>query len=224
MHKTLKKVLALCALLAVLLAGCRLNISIGGDSFLTGEAYPNAEAYQTGAFTYDASAVKAVEVYWRSGEVLLIESDGATLSVSESGSDLPEEAAMHFLLDDGVLRIRFCASEAKIRVYSADKHLRLEIPKGIDLSIHTTSALIKADALAQNDLLVAALSGDISLGTVTADRVNLSSSGSIQISQLSAPSLKCRTSSGSIDLGTVSAKTFDCAASSGSVTIKSVLA
>ena len=224
-NKTLKKVLALGALLAVLLAGCRLNVSIGSDSFLTGEAYPNAEAYQTGAFTYDASAVKAVEVYWRSGEVLLIESESATLSAMESGSDLPEEAAMHSLLDDGVLRIRFCASEAKIRVNSADKHLRLEIPKGIDLSIHTTSALVKADALAQNDLLIAALSGDISLGTVTADRVDLSgSSGSIQISQLSAPSLKCRTSSGSIDLGSVSAKTLECAASSGSVAIRSILA
>lgn len=220
-----EKALALCALLAILLAGYRVNVSVRNDSFLTGETYPSAEAYRVGAFTCDASAVKAVEVYWRSGEVALVESDSATLSVSESGSDLPEEAAMHSLLEDGVLRIRFCASEAKIRMNSADKHLRLEIPKGIDLSIHTTSALVKADALAQNDLLVAALSDDISLGTVTANRVDLSgSSGSIQISQLSAPSLKCRTSSGSIDLGSVSVKMLDCAASSGSVSIRSVLA
>ena len=224
-NKTLKAALALGALLAILLAGCRVNVSIGNDSFLTGETYPSAEAYRVGAFTCDASAVKAVEVYWRSGEVALAESDSATLSVSESGSDLPEEAAMHSLLDDGVLRIRFCASGAKVRLNSTDKRLTLEIPKGIDLSIHATSALVKADALSQNDLLIAVLSGDISLGTVTANRVDLSgSSGSIQLGRLSAPSLKCRTSSGSVDLGTVSAKTLECAASSGNVVIRSVLA
>ena len=96
-------------------------------------------------------------------------------------------AGLHSLLDDGVLRIRFCASGAKVRLNSTDKRLTLEIPKGIDLSIHATSALVKADALSQNDLLIAVLSGDISLGTVTANRVDLSgSSGSIQLGRLSA--------------------------------------
>lgn len=132
-------------------------------------------------------------------------------------------AGLHSLLDDGVLRIRFCASGAKVRLNSTDKRLTLEIPKGIDLSIHATPALVKADALSQNDLLIAVLSGDISLGTVTANRVDLSgSSGSIQLGRFSAPSLKCRTSSGSVDLGTVSAKTLECAASSGNVVIRSV--
>lgn len=139
--------------------------------------------------------------------------------MSHGQADVPD----YILLDDGVLRIRFCASGAKVRLNSTDKRLTLKIPKGIDLSIHATSALVKADALFQNDLLIAVLSGDISLGTVTANRVDLSgSSGSIQLGRLSAPSLKCRTSSGSVDLGTVSAKTLECAASSGNVVIRSV--
>lgn len=83
---------------------------------LTGETYPNAEKYQTGAFTYNVADIKAVEVYWRSGEVEITESGDSELQVKESGGELSEDIAMHYLLDDGVLRIRFCKSGAKIQV------------------------------------------------------------------------------------------------------------
>lgn len=79
-------VLPLCVL-AAMLAGCRVNISVGSGSYITGEDYPDARKYKTGAFTYASDAVKAVEVYWRSGEVALIESGASELSVSESGGE-----------------------------------------------------------------------------------------------------------------------------------------
>ena len=96
------------------------------------------------SFTYLANEIKAVEVYWRSGEVEIIESDNAELSAKESGNELQEDTAMHYFLDDGVLRSRFCASGAKIQVNALDKHLSLEVPKGIDLSVHTTDGEIDA--------------------------------------------------------------------------------
>lgn len=216
-------VLLLCAL-AVMLSGCRVNISIGTKDTLTGEVYPNAEKYQTGAFIYNAADIKAVEVYWRSGEVEITESGNSELHVKESGDELSEDIAMHYFLDDGVLRIRFCKSGVKIQVNATDKHLILEVPKGIDLSIHTTSALVEADDLNQNNILIATLSGCTELGSITADIVDLSSSsGSILVDSLSAQSLKCSASSGSIDMGTVSVKTLDCGTSSGGVTMDSVL-
>lgn len=216
--------LLLCSLVITMLSGCRVNISIGTNDTLTGETYPNAEKYQTGAFTYNTADIKAVEVYWRSGEVEITESDSSELHVKESGGELSEDVAMHYLLDDGVLRIRFCKSGAKIQVNAADKHLSLEVPKGIDLSIHTTSALVKADDLNQSSILIVALSGSTELGTVTADTTDLSSSsGSICAASLSAQSLKCSTSSGSVDIGTVSVKILDCSTSSGGVTMDSVV-
>lgn len=96
------------------------------------------------SFTYLANEIKAVEVYWRSGEVEIIESNNAELSAKESGNELQEDTAMHYFLDDGVLRIRFCASGAKIQVNALDKHLSLEVPKGIDLSVYTTDGEIDA--------------------------------------------------------------------------------
>ena len=213
-----------CAL-AVILSGCRTDTPVGTNDVLTGETYPNAEEYRTGAFTYNADDIKAVEVYWRSGEVGIIASDASELHVGESGGELPEDAAMHYLPDDGVLRIRFCKSAAKIQVNAADKHLRLEVPNGIDLSVHTTSALVKADDLNQNSILIATLSGGTELGSVTADAVDLSSSsGSIRADGISARSLKCSASSGSVDAGAVSVKTLDCSTSSGAVTMGGVAA
>lgn len=216
--------LLLCSLAIMMLSGCRANISVGTNDTLTGETYPNAEKYQTGAFTYSAADIKAVEIYWRSGKVEITESDNSELHVKESGGELSEDIAMHYILDDGVLRIRFCKSGAKIQVNATDKHLILEVPKGIDLSVHTTSALVKADSLNQNSILIAAFSGSTELGSITADTVDLSSSsGSICADSISAQSLKCGASSGSVGVGTVSAKTLDCNTSSGSVMIGSMV-
>ncbi len=214
--------LVLCALLALLLAGCRVQITVSSVDSLVGEEYPDAQRYRVGPLTYDAAQVKAVEVYWRSGQVELTESEDATLTARESGT-LPADAAMHWLLDSGVLRIRFCASNAEIRVDPSDKYLRLAVPRGIDLSVHTTAAPIKAEALTQNSVLLSAHSGDMELGAVTAQTVDLSaSSGSIRAAGVSAQTLSCKTSSGSTHIAAVSAPSLTCTASSGSVTLGAV--
>lgn len=55
--------------------------------------------------------------------------------------------------------------------------MRLEVPKGIDISVHTTSALLKADALEQGNILISAFSGRTELGTVTAENIDLTLAG-----------------------------------------------
>lgn len=208
----------------MLLSGCHIARPAGTTDNLIGEGYPDAESYQTSAFTCSADEIKAVEVYWRSGEVEITETDEPELHAEESGGELFGDTAMHCLLADGVLKIRFCGSGAKIRVNAADKHLRLEVPAGIDLSVHTTSALVKADALSPNRFLVAAFSGSTELGTVTAASVELSSSsGSIHADNISAQSLTCSAFSGSVAVGAVTAAAFDCTTSSGSVTADSMV-
>lgn len=226
--KTCNKLITLLLVLtlaAILFSGCELHISFGIGSYVTGESYSNAEAYQTGAFTYEADEVKSIEIYWRSGEVELIESDEAELSARESGGELPEEAAMHYLLEDGTLRIRFCKSGAKLQVHSNDKRLIIEVPKGIDLSVHTTSAPVKADALHQSSILISAHSGRTELGSAEAESIDLSSSsGSIRAESISAQTLKCSASSGSIRADSISAQTLKCSTSSGSVQIDALAA
>ncbi|MGN1003012.1 MAG: DUF4097 family beta strand repeat-containing protein [Oscillospiraceae bacterium] len=216
--KTRPALLLSLSLAAVLLAGCQFHASVGIGDFVTGEDYPRAASYQTGAFTYGADEVTAVEIYWHSGEVEIIESDEDELSVRESGGELPEETAMHHLLEDGTLRIRFCESGARIRVDSNDKRLTVEVPRGIDLSVHTTSAPVRADTLEQNSLLISAHSGRTELGTVNAGRVDLSSSsGSIRAGSLVTQTLKGSSSSGSIRIDDLEVETAELNTSSGGV-------
>ncbi|MGN0998557.1 MAG: DUF4097 family beta strand repeat-containing protein [Faecousia sp.] len=206
------------SLAAVLLSGCHVNLSIGIGDNLTGESYSNADAYRIGAFTYEADAVKAVEIYWRSGKVTLVESDSAELSAWESGGELPEDTAMHYLLEDGVLKIRFCASGARIQVNSNDKRLTIQVPRGLKLSVHATSASVEADTLEQNTILISTRSGTTELGTVKAESIDLSSSsGSIRADDMTAQTVKCQSSSGTLRLRGLTAENVDLETSSGSV-------
>ena len=220
MKSSHRKILLLLTLILALalLTGCRFSSALGLGSWITGESYPHAESYRTGSFSCSADAVTAVEIDWRSGAVEIVESDRAELSVRESGSGLPEDAAMHYSLEDGTLRIRFCASGARIRVRDSDKRLTVEVPQGIVLCVQTTSAPISADTLTQHSILLSARSGGIQLGTVSADSIDLStSSGGIRTERTDARTLSCHTSSGSLRLGVLTVDTAALETSSGAV-------
>lgn len=66
----------LCTSVAALLSGCHTGVPAETADHLIGEEYPDAGKYRAGTFTYSADEVNAVEVYWRSGEVDIRESDG----------------------------------------------------------------------------------------------------------------------------------------------------
>lgn len=103
-------------------------------------------------------------------------------------------------------------------VNANDKHLTIEVPKGIDLSVHTTSADLKADRLEQKNILLSAHSGATFLGSAEAERIDLSSSsGMIRVERISAKTLKCSTSSGSVRIKDLGADTTDIKTSRGSI-------
>ena len=218
MDRRKMSLLPLCVLLAMALAGCWAGDS-GLGGYLTGESYPDAERYQSGGFSYDPSQIERVELYWRAGEVELVESEEETLSVQESGEALTGDSAMRWLLEDGVLRLRFCASGARIRVSAADKRLHLELPKGIDLSLHTSSAAVRAETLEQGEILIATLSGGMELGAVTAEgSVDLSSgSGAIQAESVTAEDIRCASASGNVQMGTSAGRRWISAPAAGAL-------
>lgn len=88
-RKRILAILPMIFLVAVLLSGCRLNIYIGMDDYLSG------------AFTYEADKMERIEIYRRSGEVEIIESDSAELSVRESGAELAYTASSGRLHTNG---------------------------------------------------------------------------------------------------------------------------
>ena len=68
------------------LAGCsNQGVSFDMGNHYTQETYENAEAFSAGDFSCNADQVKAVEIYWRAGQVEIVETDSKAVEISESG-------------------------------------------------------------------------------------------------------------------------------------------
>ena len=201
-----KKSRAVTALSLLFLMLCFTGCSMEGVPFANwdlyhSETYENAESYQTGDFSGNADEVQTLAVYWRSGEIKITESEGDSIEIRESGKNLTEDAKMHYYLKDGQLEVRFCASGATIQVKPKEKHLQIEVPKNMQLSIHRTSADVKAKHLEQEQILVATMSGDIEIGEFVAEEGDLSSgSGDITLDNMQVQEAAITTASGDVEL------------------------
>lgn len=163
--------------------GCTIHINPSAgittnDSFHY-STYDNAADYTAGRFTYQAEDIRAVRVYWVAGSIDLIEKNSAELSVSDSADNRSQEAQLHSLLRDGILTIHYCASDYRGEMQSEWKQLTIEIPSGIELTIENVSAPIRAAALSTPQLLIATVSGDISIGSLVGENAEFDTSAAI---------------------------------------------
>lgn len=183
--------------------------------------YPDSEKYSIGDFTYSASEVRSVEIDWLFGAVKIEESESDELSVAESGEELSDEESLHYLLEDGVLKIMFAQSGALVNLRSEDKILSVQIPSGIRLSVFTTSASVSSDTLTQNSIRISTASGRTDLGKLSAEGVELeSTSGAIRAQDITANSFECNTTSGSLKINSLTAQNASVISTSGSVDLR----
>lgn len=207
--------------LASLLSGCFF-----GGGAVTGGTYEDAVQYRTGAFTYQAAEVREVRVNWHSGSVTLKQTGGEQLSVSESGANLTEEKALHWLLQDGVLYVEFCASGYSGQFSGSDKRLTVEVPEGLTIAVTTTSAGISADLGKQKQVLLQSTSGTIEVGSVTAEEVRLeTTSGGIHAELAEGERVAAISTSGAIKLDEIRAReTVRLTSTSGGIQVSSLSA
>lgn len=79
--------------------------------------------------------------------------------------------------------------------------MQIEVPKNMQLSIHSTSADVKAKHLEQEQILVATMSGDIEIGEFVAEEGDLSSgSGDITLDNMQVQEAAITTASGDVEL------------------------
>lgn len=189
-------IMLLCVAGMLLLSACFF-----GGTVMSAQ-YDHAQDYQTGAFSYEAAKVRQVNVNWYSGSVSLKVTEREKPEVSESGTDLPAEKALHWRLDGEVLYVEFCASGYVGRFSGADKKLTVEVPKGILLNVTTTSAGIAADIGEQAEVTLHSTSGTIEVtdGTVAGKLTLGTTSGGIQAEKTEAAVLAAETTSGTIRL------------------------
>ncbi len=216
----MKRKLIAFTLCLCLLAGVCFALSSCDKGIVT-SMYDNADKYRTGSFTYTASAVKSITVEWYSGAICVLESENATLSVSESGTELDDKHKLHyFLREDGTLFIRFWESGLRDEIDEDKKQLTVEIPKGVDLNILSTTATIDLNAICVARGIVRSHSGIICAESIQAKSLDLSSiSGAIAVSTVLATEAVAVTSvSGAISVNSLSGKSATVATTSGAIT------
>lgn len=206
-------VIALLALVIVSLASCAHN-NIG----ITGTVYNDADKYTAGSLAYSSSDINRVEVNWLSGSVEIKQGEGE-LSVSEVNDNLSEEEQLHWMISDKTLYIQFCKSGHSFNSLSK-KELHLEIPRGAEINIGTTSADIFADELDVKKADVGTVSGNIKIGIFSGEELNFNTtSGDLNADSLECVTLDVNTLSGNTKIGGIKAEKAEFGSTSGNVTL-----
>ena len=173
MKKILTMIMAV-ATLSLFLCGCSIGSHVN---------YKNADQYMVGN-TEISDKVEEIAISWLDGSVKIEYHDKNTVTISEtSARTLTDEISVHWWLDGSTLRIQYAASNQTIPA-NLNKKLTVTLPKELHLK----------------GLTVSTTSGDIEIGTLSADQVTTSStSGDVKL-QCSAENISLSATSGDLDV------------------------
>lgn len=202
------------ALAIAALASCtHKNI---GANLTKGSVYPDADKYTAGSLTYSSEDIRRVEVNWISGSVEIKQGEGE-LCVSEVNDSLSEDEQLHWMISDGVLYVQFCKS-GHILNSPAKKELSLEIPRGVEIDIGTTSADVFADVLEVKKADIGSVSGNVKFGIFSGEELEVgTTSGGLTVDSLECDKLDFGTVSGDAKIGGMSAEKAQFGSTSGKV-------
>lgn len=209
-------------LLVFALSACDVNGIVGIDG-MSDLNYANASAYSVAErVELDAhSTVSEIEVDWINGNIQVeyLESAAAVdfYEVAE-GEEVTEDTTMHYLLDNGVLRIKY-AKPGKFKNGNLRKKLYINLPRNLTLSkldIESVNGNINADCNA-GKIDIETVNGNINLkGTAT--RVEVESVNGNNIIECNAGIVNVENVNGSIEVrGT--ANSVDIETVNGNVTV-----
>ena len=184
-------------------------------------SYANADKYTAGNAEVSSNTVKALDVDWVEGHVIVKYFSGPGISVSEtSPKDLREEDRLRWWMDGSTLRVRYAKPGIRLS-YDLDKTLTILLPV-IDLDsaeFRSTSADLEINHLIADEMLLKTTSGSINATTVTKKLTADSTSGDMVISQnKEMDSVSLTATSGNITFtNSSSAKTVFAKAVSGDI-------
>ena len=220
----MKKIIALLILFALAgsLSGCGrglLGLDLGfGNSFV----YDHAGKYTAGDGEIDGT-VKKLDIDWLSGSVSVVAGNGDSVLIREAaGGKIDKDMRVHWWLDGTTLRVKFCASGLKPRIYHGKKDLTVTVPETLSLSaisVDSASAEVSVLGASMDELSVDTASGAIRVDTdcgLESLRTD-SASGGQDIKVRSAVSAELDAASGKISLTADTVRNLDIDTASGDV-------
>ena len=173
--------------------------------------------YSSGSsFTYSASEIKEIEIFWVDGRIEVIASDAEEFAVVENSESLTNDAKMHYLIKGDRLIIHYSKALYKEDIDESKKHIRVEIPEGIEIDIDSVTASINIGEMALGEINLTNISGNIELSNLACSKVKIENvdghitSGGIVADEFSAGSV-----SGTLDISNISANKIDVSTVSG---------
>ena len=227
-------------LLMIISLFCLCSCRVGDIKVNFYAPYWNFWSFSKGSsFTYNASDIKKVDITWVGGEIEIVAGEGDELSVTENSEDLDDDAKIHYYIKDDKLTIHYSKALYREEVDTTKKHLRVEVPEGIEIDIDNVSADIKIGEMALSEIKLTNVSGNVEFsslasseieienvdGTVTAnefvaDELSAESvSGEIKFSKISANEIKIKTVSGKTTIGLAKKSELKVSSVSGAVAI-----
>ena len=220
----MKKIIALLILFALAgsLSGCGrglFGLDLGfGNSFV----YDHAGKYTAGDGEIDGT-VKKLDIDWLSGSVSVVAGNCDSVLIQEvTGGKIDKDMRVHWWLDGTTLRVKFCASGLKPRIYHGKKDLTVTVPETLSLSaisVDSASAEVSVLGASMDELSVDTASGAIRVDTecgLESLRTD-SASGGQDIKVRSAVSAELDAASGKISLTADTVRNLDIDTASGDV-------
>ena len=154
--------------------------------------YENADAYLVGGASVPAAEVNALSVDWVNGSVTVSPAANGSneITFSESKAD-NEDLKLHYMVDDGKLKIQFCKSHISIKsLKDFKKDLVITVPEKVfnSLEIDSVNAALNISSVDVSKLEIDNVSGKIT-ATGAFNEVDIDNvSGNAQISNSAANS------------------------------------
>lgn len=210
--------LAFLVFLSVSLSSCKVTGTFFNSYRVS--KYADEEKYQTGNFTYQSQEVKYIDIDWGPQNINIIQSEADVLSVNETG-ELNDDEKMHYLIENGVLKIKFWKSDLAATIEKDTKEITVEIPKDISIKVSTISGNLISKGFVVDELVFKSTSGDIYIDSLVANKVDIGTvSGKTRFDILLSNTLKVESTSGNVNLKVVDIKSIDYTTVSGDLNLK----
>jgi DUF4097 and DUF4098 domain-containing protein YvlB len=199
----MKKITAILLLIASIL--CLSSCHLGDIEVALYAPYWNFWNYSKGSsFTYSAADIKKVDITWVGGEIEVVASEADELSVSENSEGLADDAKMHYYIKGEKLTIHYSKALYREEVDTAQKHLRVEIPEGIELDIDNVNSDIKIGNMELGEMKLTNVSGNVTLASLVCNEVKIENvDGTVYADEILADKFSADSVAGSLDVSKI---------------------
>lgn len=209
-------------LLTMIMAVAMLSLFLCSCSIGSHMNYDNADRYTVGDAEI-SDKVEEIAISWLDGSVKIEYHDKNTVAISEtSAKTLTDEISVHWWLDGSTLRIQYAASNYSVPA-NLNKKLTITLPEALHLkglTVSTTSGDIEIGTLSADQVATSSTSGDVKL-QCSAENISLSAtSGDLDVTQTGeTDKITMSTTSGEIHIQSDKVKQVVTGSTSGDVTV-----